>query len=220
MKYFIILVFLIQIFYVQSPIPNWDITSQSKNLLSSTSSYDYIIYSKTAYRKTVILKKKITKSERSITSKNYVTIDSTTQEVEFDDIDSHYTSKLGCTILICPRGKFHPYNFTSNSYVIPSGFSDTGGWDLRCYDHYTGYFYMFYLLNNGNNFFYKYTGGINEKTDYIYSYFYDYILENGNLGDHQYKFCYLKYDCANGGVIRLCPKSLSANLDNGDVNQV
>ena len=227
MKYYYLILFFIQILNVRSPIPNWDISQQANYLDVSINTMDYTIYEKYAYNITVILKKRISKSGAQIVTQNYLYVyDSSSnlkgiKAVGFEDIDSHYTNKMGYGILICPKGKFHPYDFNGGTHLDPPpGFDDTGGWDLRCYDHYTGYFYMFYLLNNGNNFFYKYTGGINEKTDYIYSYFYDYILENGNLGDHQYKFCYLKYDGANGGVIRLCPKSLSANLGNGDVNQV
>ena len=99
MKYLIIIILLIQIYYIHAPIPNWDITSQSIDLLYSTSTYDYTIYTKEAYDITVTLKKTITKSGSSITSQNYLTIGTTTKEVDFDDIDSQYTNKLGISIL-------------------------------------------------------------------------------------------------------------------------
>ena len=213
--------------YTNSAIPNWDLSKQANYLDVSQNDMNYTIYDKTAYTIQVILKKKITKSGTKLTSQNYLYVYDSNKKllgeraVNFDDIDSHYKDKMGYGILICPKGKFHPYDFYGSKHLDkPSGFSDNGGWDLRCYDHNTGYFYMFYLLNNGKNFYYKYNGGIVEKSDYVYSYFYDYILENGSYGDTQYKFCVLKYDGANNGVIRLCPESLSANLGNGDVSRV
>ena len=223
MNYFYQILFFIQILNVLSPIPNWNISQQANYLDVSSNPMNYTIYAKTAYNIRVELIKRISKSGTQIETQNYLYVYNSSsnlidkKEVEFEDIDSHYTNKMGYDILICPKGKFHPYDFKNGRHLNPpSGFADTGGWDLRCYDHNTGYFYMFYLLNNGNNFFYKYNGGINKK-DYINTYIYDYILENGNLGDHKYKFCYLKYD---GGVMRLCPESLSANFGNGDVNLV
>ena len=212
MKYFIICIFLIKFFYVHSPIPNWDITSQSKDLLSSTSTYDYIIYSKTAYETTVTLKKTITKSGSSITSKNYVTIGTTTHEVEFDDIDSHYKNKFGCTYLICPRGKFHPYDFNSNSHIIPPNFKDKGGWDLRCFDHETGYFLVFYLSNFGKNFFFKYYDDEVKECGHIDTAIYDYRLEDGNKEDnYKYKFSYLRHHSDNN--LYLAAGSFTLNND-------
>ena len=213
MKYLIIsIILLIQLYYIHSPIPNWDITSQSIDLLSSTSTYDYTIYTKEAYDITVILKKTITKSGSSITSQNYLTIGTTTKEVDFDDIDSQYTNKLGISILICPRGKFHPYNFNDDSYLTPSGFTDSGDWDLRCYDHYQGYFLVFYLSKNGNNFYLKYSSDDIKECTYIGSYMYDYKLENGNNDDnYEYKFSYLRYNTDNN--LYLVPAVLILNND-------
>ena len=230
MKYYYLslsLLIFIQFMYTYSAIPNWDLSKQANYLDVSQKDMDYTIYEKTSYEIKVILNKKISKSGTKITSKNYLYAydkDSNLlgeRIVDFEDIESHYKDKMGYGILICPKGKFHPYDFYGSKHLDkPSGFEDKGGWNLKCYAHNTSYFYMFYLLNNGKNFYYKYNGGIVEKSDFIYSYFYDYILENGNKGDTQYKFCVLRYDGANNGVIRLCPESLSANLGNGDVNKV
>ena len=111
------------------------------------------------------------------------------REVDFDDIDSHYTNKLGKTIIICPKGKFHPYDFNDNNYIIPSGFEDRGGWDLRCYDHNTGFFLIFYLMNEGKNaFYYTDNNNINELR-YFKGQIYDFKLENGNNGyNYEYFF--------------------------------
>ena len=226
MKYNYFILFLIQILNVRSPIPNWDITQQANILDVSSSSMDYTIYDKTAYNIRVVLKKEISKSGTKIVIQNDLFvydsygIQKAQFYVKFEDIDSHYTGKLGYNILICPKGKFHPFKIYGNSYInAPPGFEDKGGWDLRCFDHNTGYFYIFYLLNNGKNFYYKYNGGINEKSEYIYSYFYDYIFENGSDEYTQYKFCVLRYDGANDGVIRLIPEALLTNKTVGDVNK-
>ena len=226
MKHDFIILLLLILYYVYCAIPNWDIASQSIDIMSSTNTYEYILYQKTAYELKVTLTKKITKTDSIITSQNYITVYKNSvyqglNYVEFEDIDSHYANKLGIEILICPKGKFQPYDFKNNEYLEkPGGFNDNGGWDLRCYDHSVGYFYIFYLLNNGKNFYYKYNGNINGRDDYIYSYFYDYKLENGNEDNKEYKFCVLRYDGANGGVIRLVPDSLKVNKGNGNVDKV
>ena len=162
LEYFIFYLIFIQISFVISPIPNWDLSAQSINLMTSDNPFPdgYIIYNKNGYGITVILKKYIKRINRVITIENYVSIirDGETlgpKKVDFDDIDSHYRgNKLNCEILICPKGKFHPYDFINGRHIDPpSEFQDSGGWDLRCFDHITGYFYLFYLLNNGKNFF-------------------------------------------------------------------
>ena len=202
MKYYIIFLILNQIYFVLSPIPNWDISAQSINLLSSTSSYDYLLYSSSSYGINVTLTKTITKTNDVVTSKNYLTVDGTTIPVDFEGIDSQYTNKLGKEKVICPKGKFHPYDFKNRSFITPPGFQDKGGWDLRCYDHFSGYFLIFYLLNDGKNFFFSYNNGnlISEKGGAIYSYFYDYKLENkDDSKDHnyEYKFPILQFDNNN-----------------------
>ena len=55
LKYFIIFLILNQAFYVNTSIPDWSLSGQSVDLMSSTNSYDYIIYQKTAYDTKVIL---------------------------------------------------------------------------------------------------------------------------------------------------------------------
>ena len=233
MNNFSILIMLIKLLYIHSPIPIWDLSAQA-NILGTTEPIYYTVYEKAAYDIKVILKKKISKSGNNINTQNILYVYSKSGEnqydtyygertVTFNAIDSHYKDKLGYNILICPKGKFQPYDFDDSQHISnPNGFNENENddWDLRCYDDKTGYFYLFYLLKNGNNFFYKYNGGYVSKNDYVYSYFYDYMYEGGNNGDTQYKFCVLRYDGANDGVIRLCPQSLSANFDNGDVNQV
>ena len=218
----LILLFLCQIYYVLSPIPNWDLSAQSIIIDPSYNNHEITLYDKTAYGITVVLKKIITKDENNVfSSQNTLTVyqngnSKGTKTVNFDHIDSHYTDKLGCGILICPKGKFQPYDFYNGKHIdSPSGFEDKNGWDLRCYDHTTGYFYLFYLLNNGKNFYFKYQGDLMEKPDYIYSYFYDYRLQNDNdkNDEYQYKFCILRFE---NNKIRLAPKALKVNKGSYD----
>ena len=115
--FFLIFIFFSQIYYVQSPIPSWELSSQSIELFSSKNPEIFLRYKAEYDGITPILNKEITKSENGITIKNKLTIGSTTKEVEFDEIDSHYTDKLGADILICPKGKFHPYDFNNNKYI-------------------------------------------------------------------------------------------------------
>ena len=232
MNNFSFFIILIKFVYILSPIPNWNLSTQA-NILDTTDPIYYTIYEEIAYDLKVILKKKIEKSGNNINSQNILYVYEKGDDnqyntfkgeriVTFNAIDSHYKGKLGYNFLICPKGKFQPYDFDNSRHINnPDGFSENENddWDLRCHAHNTGYFYLFYLLKNGNNFFYKYTGGYVSR-NYVYSYFYDYMYEDGYNGDTQYKFCVLRYDGANDGVIRLCPESLSSNLGNGDVNQV
>ena len=224
LEYFIFYLIFIQISFVISPIPNWDLSAQSINLMTSDNPFPdgYIIYKKYGYDITVILKKYIKRVNGVITIENYVSVIRNGQtlgpkKVDFDDIDSHYTGwKLGSDILICPKGKFHPYDFINERYITPtSSFEDRGGWDLRCFDHKTGYFYLFYLLNNGKNFFFRYTGNIWEKSNFWNSYFYDYKLQNDdNKGDnYEYLFGVLRFD---SNKVKLYAGSLKVNKGSND----
>ena len=176
-------------FQVLAPIPVWDLPSSSIGLLSSSSTYKFLIYSKVSDDITVTLTKAITKNDNNITSKNYLTVNSTTIEVDFEGIDSHYANKLGCNILICPKGKFHPFDFINRRFITPPSFEEKGDWDLRCYDHNNGHFIIFYLMNEDKNFYYYKGNNIAECSGYISDNLFDFKLENGNNEfNYEYKF--------------------------------
>ena len=63
MKYILILILFIQIYYVRSPIPSWELSSQSINLLSSKSSDSIILYNKEWGGLTAVLEKTFSKSD-------------------------------------------------------------------------------------------------------------------------------------------------------------
>ena len=148
MEFFLIYVLLLYNLYFFLPfIPNWDLESQSKILFSSSSTdnqYEYVLYDKYGY----VLKKIITKENGKINSINQLTFSeggySITQTVQFENIESIYYAQLGANRLVCPRGKFHPYDVESDSYIVPPSFDEEDDWDLSCYKHDTGYFIIFY----------------------------------------------------------------------------
>ena len=120
MKNFLYILFLNQIFFIYSPIPNWDINGISVNLFSSSSSqstFSYVLYNNYG----LILTKKITKNaDGTLSSQNYLTNNSVTKAVPFEGIEKFYSAQLGCNELVCPKGSFHPFCFDSNSYIIRS----------------------------------------------------------------------------------------------------
>ena len=80
--YILLFLFLEKILLINSVIPRWNMTSVSIDLLSSNPSYELTILSGA----NVQLKKVITKTENIISSKNYLTINTKTIEVDFDNI--------------------------------------------------------------------------------------------------------------------------------------
>ena len=190
----IIITFLI-LNFVFTSVPVWDFNSLSIDLLGSETSYDYIIYNKTYDNVNAVLTKKFRKTENGITIENILTVNNSESiNVSFDDIDSHYHNKLGRSIIICPKGSFHPYDFINREYIIPKGFKKEADWDLRCYEHYTGYFLFFYLNNPSKNVYYYFADedakSFNAANDLL-----DFKLENGCCDqNYRYKFPIIKVE--------------------------
>ena len=157
MEYYFIIFFIYKIVFISASIPNWNLDSLSVDLFtsSSTETYEYILQTRGNY----VLKKEITKTNGKLTSVNKLTFNLhdpwVTRTVEFDGIESDYHWELGVERLVCPKGKFHPYNFYDNSYIIPPYFVEQGDWDLSCYKHDTGYFLLFYSNNGDYSLYYK-----------------------------------------------------------------
>ena len=62
MKFYKLILFLIQIFFIISPIPTWDFNSQAVNLITlEDDTYYYDVYQKTEDSTTVTLWKKNSK---------------------------------------------------------------------------------------------------------------------------------------------------------------
>lgn len=191
-------------------------------MLSSSSKHEYTIYQGSYNNKRATLKKIIKNNGGNIASKNYLKVDSTEIDVPFEDIDSFYTDKYEASVLICPKGKFHPYNFYSKVNIQPpsSNFQEKGNWDLKCYDHFTGHFLVFYFQNKYYNFYSKCAdcnsdNGI-KRNSFIDQEIYDYQLENGNNGNNYgYKFPTLE---KNDNYLKLYLRALSMNYGDANVN--
>ena len=106
---FIYIIFLNLIIDIVCLIPNWDFSKNSFEL--SDTQLEYQVCSKTTYGVTATITKKITKNENSISFQNYIEINGNKKEVDFEDIDNVYENQLGATKLVCPKSKYHPYNF-------------------------------------------------------------------------------------------------------------
>ena len=188
MKSFFLLLFSFNFIFLTSySISIWNFDNLAINLLSSSTNYEYIIYKKEDHGIEVILIKQITKIGNIISSKNFLTANSTKKEVSFENIHSYYPNKLGATILICPKGKFHPYDFMNDNYITPPNFDLDDNWDLRCYSHKSGYFFILYAHSGRENFYSVYNNEYSKK-EMFKTYLYDYIFEDGYITDNaEYK---------------------------------
>ena len=226
MKHYILFLFYIQILLVICPIPNWELSSQGIEITSE----EIEVYNKKNHGYTVILKKKITKSGSSVSILNQVSVtkDSSTKTktVEFDDIGGHFGDGFYTVnkLIICPKGKFHPYDFYNDKYITPpNNFQDLGNWDLRCYYHQSVHFLVFYF-HNGNYKFFSNCKDANDKTirDYYLNgdELYDYILEDAQNWDlatqnRQYKFPIL----VRSGDLKLYGTTIIMNKEDNNCNQ-
>ena len=178
MKVFILIIFLLLFPIGISFIPNWNLTESGKDLLSSSSSYEYLIYYEQINNIEIKMIKRLTKANDEITLSNIVTINNVEKEVSFNNIESVYY--IFGHYLICPFGKYHVYNFTNEKYVIPNDFDENGDWNLKCFrlpalynkDPYHQILMVTYSTKENNNNFFSlihYTGII--KSDKHFSWY-------------------------------------------------
>ena len=211
------IIFISLLFQILGEIPVWDFNNISIDLLSSNILYEYTIYNKTLYNTTISLIKSITNVAGTIVAENYLTVNSTRKPVNFENIDSFYINKLGSPIIICPKGKFHPYDFKNNTDIVPPEFEEDGNWDLKCYYHETGFFLIFYLMNNNKNFYYSLNDSneITKCENCFYTYIYDFKIEDGNQNmNYYYKFPCVRDDA---GYLRFDGKNILLNIQNNRV---
>ena len=225
MKYksFVLLLSLIKIIIVIAPIPNWTKSNQGIEISSETIE----VYNKYNHGYTIKLTKTITKTDNIVKVENKVTDGSTTQIVDFDDIGGHFGDGFYTVnkLIICPKGKFHPYDFYNNKYIPPpNNFADSGDWDLRCFYHKSNHFLVFYFQNGYSKFFAQTkdaTNG-NEIRDYSMkgSELYGYIVEDAYSYDsaytnnEQYKFPII----VNEGGLKLIGSAAIMNKLDHNVN--
>ena len=166
-----------------SVLPNWDLEKSSKKLLTGDT-YTYTITHREMYGLIAKLEKTITRSDSgTITHSNKLCIDeSSCSTVTFENIESFY--KFGeSRKLLCPMGKFDPINLDGNNQIENTAleFDRTkNNWDLKCYNHNSGYFLTFYF-NNGEDQVFELT---NENKYFKYTNFqlhrilFDFKLQN------------------------------------------
>ena len=213
-------IFIFFVFYeiikIQAPIPNWDLSGQS---IPKTSD-NQIIYNDNNCEINVKLERRIHIENGVVVAKNYVIIGSSEREVPFEDIDSHYSGafNLDDEVLICPKGKFHPYKFKANADYKPDGFKEVGDWDLKCYNHYTGHLLILYMPNGEYTFYSLCTtctndGGLKRIADI--SNIYDFNLENEDKGNnYQYMFPSIQ---KNNNQLNFYGSILTMNKNDGNV---
>ena len=147
---FISLLYLIK--YSIEIIPNWNLDSSGIAIPFSSGSITYTLVDRLLYDMNAKLTKTITKSGNTITQTNYLSIGGGTSfAVNFENIESFY--HLNGIDIICPKGKYHPYDATNKKDLIPDGFEAKGNWDLKCYKHKTNYLLVFYLMNGDKHCF-------------------------------------------------------------------
>ena len=218
-------IFIFFLFYeiilIQAPIPNWDLNGQSIQIPSDNK----ITYENSDYGINVKLERKIQIENGVVIVKNYLTVNSYEREVPFEDIDSHYSNVFGFNneVLICPKGKFHPYKFNANEYFKPDEFKEIENWDLKCYNHFTGHLLILYLPNGEYTFYSLCPGcqnneGLKKFNDL--SNIYDFNLENKDNNNpidyqnYQYMFPSLKKDV---NQLNLHGYTLEMNLNDGSI---
>ena len=87
-----ILFFFSFISRIFATVPVWNLDGQSINLLSGSSSFQYILYENNGVK----LIKTIRKNDNNISYENQLIINNTIKIVDFEDIESYYFNELGC----------------------------------------------------------------------------------------------------------------------------
>ena len=148
-----ILLLLTLFFSTTAIIPNWNLTTSSEDILTSNTK-TYTITYREMYNLIGKLDKTITRdSDGKITHKNtlYLTNkgESTTKTVDnvnFEQIESLY--KFSDRRIVCPLGKHHPIKIDDNFQEIDNtDIDDNNEWDIKCYNHNEGYFFVYYFMN-------------------------------------------------------------------------
>ena len=159
-----IILLLTLFFATREIIPIWNLTSSSENLLTSDSK-TYTITKREMYNLIGELEKTITRdSEGKITHKNTLKLTNsgetntkTIEDVQFENIESLY--KFTDRRIVCPIGKHHPIKVDDNFEEIDnSDIDDDNEWDIKCYNHNEGYFFVYYFMN-GEKQIYNFPSG-------------------------------------------------------------
>ena len=199
-----------------SVVPIWDFNESSINLLSTDSSHTYSINGFNCQ-----ITKKIENNNDEINYKKYLIVGGNDKgEIDFEDATYFYSTVFGASNVVCPRGKFHPYEYDNNNNVNTLSFTEGGDWDLKCFGHSQGWFYIFYL-NNKKDYLYAFKNS-NTKIKYE-NYFgnelYDFILKDGTTFADDYGFPLAIIYWDTNGFLTLRGAGLIMNLNQNFINK-
>lgn len=152
-KLFLVFCLLIQILSI---IPEWNLDGAGKTLLDDGEEITFEVANKNLFNVEMKHQRKIIKNDSGFSLKNIVTLDGTTNEVPFDQVESFYKlfEPTETKYVICPKGSYHPYDFTKKKFMTTDSNFKGEKWDLKCYlvvlNDATDFFLVFYLMNDGN----------------------------------------------------------------------
>ena len=132
-------------------IPNWNIEKTSINLLDSSNTKVYDITHREMYGLKVRLEKTITKLDNGkIIHFNVLYSNNTPSftNVSYENIESFYL--INGKKILCPIGKYDPINLETNSEIENSNKDENDDFEIKCYSHNEGYFFVFYFRNTDN----------------------------------------------------------------------
>ena len=137
-----IITIFINLFFISfSILPNWNLQSSSKNLLESSNTHEYTITNRHMYN---------LDENGTIIHKNKLWINNDDKGVvSFENIESFYKKEDDNRQLLCPMGSYDPINL-DDMKEIPNNIDKKEKWNLKCYNHNAGYFFVYYF-NNGEN---------------------------------------------------------------------
>jgi len=215
-----LLIYFYLTFQVLCVIPEWNLTQAGEDLLGDSNEITYTISDRNFYGNNLKMEKQIKRNSTTgeITTENYITINNDKKKVDFEQVQSFYS--LYNIYIICPKGRFHPYNFNKEEYIIPKGFKGEK-WDLSCYLENTAQFLLvFYFMNGSNKNLYltnsddkiDWYNGTSLNNVEIYNYLLKYTAISGKNNVYQ-MIGLLKNDS------RMELRYLEATLQKGDGNQ-
>ena len=196
MKVFIIIFLFLNFFYYSlTVVPIWNIESATINLENSFS-YNTLKFGSSSFIGNGLsgsLRKELIKDGDSITKKNYLKINDWSEfAISYEDIDSGHFVTSQNKLVVCPKGKYHPYVVDNQIFYkldIGSGFEEKGNWDLKCYYHGAGiaqgergFLMLFYLMNKDKA---SYNSDFNAKA---YDFQWEAKKQGSNIGDELYDF--------------------------------
>ena len=180
----IILFFELLIIIFCQQIPIWKLEDSSIDLLSSSDSYNYIMYDERNKGIHIKLEKYIWKENGKIYHKNYIQKnDEEKKEIEFDDI--YKFINLEFRKYICPKGKNYLFEYSSNE-LKEIKYPDNGiidNWFFNC-DYYHNKIMISYLGSLDQNIY-----ALNQFTNNWENYKFQIFQENYGFQD----IIYFKY---------------------------